>query len=425
LLLTQLNSMLNIPVSTSINMTLLYLYYFIGVTVISIITGVVPGIFLSNISEIKVLKKESIFTSRGFQRKILLTFQLVIVAVLINSTFIIKNQISYILNKDLGFNCENIVYLNLDKDLLAKKELLKNNLLKNNNIKYVSFSDELIGDGFAKGPKNIGEDERLCYFISVDPDYLELFHMKIKYGRNFLWEIKTDCKNSCIVNEAACKAFGIKNPTGKFTSDKEIIGVVNDFNFSSLQYKIEPLIISCGDGNVAQLKIYEKNQIETLNFIKKTCKDISPDFESDCSFLNTRIKNLYKSESNLKSSFIVYSMITLIIALLGLFGLTMFLIKKKTKETSIRKLYGARLRDTYKLLSKENVQIVFVSNILAIPISILAMKGWLNNFQFRADIGFLVYLKTFAITLAFTLIAISFFIYKTHKTNLVETLKHE
>ena len=425
LLLPQLSSLLNIPVSESINTSLIYLYYFIGVTGIGIITGVVPGTYLSNINEIKALKKELIFNTRGFQRKMLLVFQLIIVAVLLNSTFIIKRQINFVLNKDLGFNYENIVYFDLSKTLLDKKEILKNNLLKNPKIKNVSLSDGIIGEGFAKASNSIGDNEKLCYFYSVDPDYLELYQMDIKYGRNFSWDLKTDVNNRCIINEAACKAFGIENPVNKLIGNKEIIGVVKDFNFTSLHNKIEPLIINCGNGNVVQIKISGENQIETLHFIKKTCKDISPDFECDYSFLDNRIKKLYKSELDLKSSFAVYSIITLIIALLGLFGLTLFLIKKKTKEISIRKLYGARLTNTFRLFTTEQVWIVFISNLLAIPISLLVMNGWLNNFQFRVDIGFIVFLKTFLITMVFTLLAISFFIIKTHKTNLIETLKHE
>jgi putative ABC transport system permease protein len=406
-------------------MSILYLYYFIGVAVIGIITGVVPGMYLSKISETKALKNESIFNTRGFQRKILLIFQLIIVAILLNSTFIIKRQINYILNKNLGFNYENIVYMSLNKDIQDKREILKNYLLKNPKIKNIAFSDGLIGEGFPKTTKSIGEYEKLCYFYSIDPDYIRLYQMNIKYGRNFSWDLKTDSNNSCIINEAACKAFGIEDPLNKFMGNKEIIGVVSDFNFTSLHDKIEPLIINCGEGKIAQVKISGEKQLETLSFIKKICKEISPDFECDYSFLDTRIKKLYKSESDLKNSLAVYSMITLIIALLGLFGLTLFLIKKKTKEIGIRKLYGARLTDTFKLFTTEQVGIVFISNLLAIPASLLVIKGWLNNFQFRVEIGFLVFLKTFLITIVFTLLAISFVIIKTHKTNLIETLKHE
>jgi ABC-type antimicrobial peptide transport system permease subunit len=141
--------------------------------------------------------------------------------------------------------------------------------------------------------------------------------------------------------------------------------------------------------------------------------------------MENRIKTLYISEIKLKSSFVVYSGISLIISSLGLFGLTLFLIRKKTREISIRKLFGAKLSDTFKLFITEQVWIVIVSNMVAIPISLYVMKGWLNNFQYKVNIGYFVYLETLLLTLAFTILSISFFIVKTHKTNLIETLKHE
>jgi putative ABC transport system permease protein len=366
-----------------------------------------------------------LFKKGGQQRKILLFFQLFIVATSLNLTFSINRQIKYVLNKDLGFNYENIVYMKLDKDLYGRKAILKNNLLKNPKIKSVAFSDGLIGEGFGKSTKKIGETEKLCNFFSIDPAFLNLYQIKIKYGRNFSFDLMTDYSNSCLVNETACRAFGVENPVGKLVGNKEIIGVVNDFNFTSLHNRIEPLIINCAEGNIVQLKISSDNRDATLNSIMQLSKELSPDFKGEYSYMENRIRELYKSEINLKSSFILYSIITLIISSLGLFGLTLFLIRKKTREISIRKLYGAKLSDTFKLFIAEQVRIVVISNMVAIPISIFANKAWLNYFQYRVDIGFLIYLETLLITLVFTILAISFFIVKTHRTNLIETLNHE
>jgi putative ABC transport system permease protein len=128
---------------------------------------------------------------------------------------------------------------------------------------------------------------------------------------------------------------------------------------------------------------------------------------------------------NLKSSFAVYSAITLLIALLGLFGLSLFQAKKKTKEISIRKIYGAELNDTFQLFLKEQIRIVIISNAIAIPISLFLIAKWLTNFQYHIEIGVFVFVKTLVITTLFTVLAVSVLIIKTHKTNLVETLKHE
>jgi putative ABC transport system permease protein len=289
----------------------------------------------------------------------------------------------------------------------------------------VSFSDGLTGDGLTKRPVSLDDVKKLCNYNSIDPGYLPLYKIKLKYGRNFSFDLKTDFQNHCIINEEACRAFGVENPVGKLLGNSEIIGVVYNFNFTSLHNMIEPLVMTCGNGRIVQVKISALNQEETISYIKNTCKSISPDFEGNYSFLDNRIKQLYKSDLDLKSSFAVYSIITLIIALLGLFGLTLFTIRKKTKETGIRILYGARLNDTFSLFTRELIRIVIISNILAIPVSFLVMNKWLYYFQYRADIGFLVFLKTFLITITFTLLAVTFLILKTHKTNLIETLKHE
>lgn len=426
LLLPQLPSMFNLNISESLNRTILYLYFFIGVTIIGLLTGFFPGLFLSKINEIKALKNETFYNSRGIQRKLLLIFQLVIVALLLNSTFIINNQINYIFKKDLGFNYENVIYFKLNEELVDKKSTIKSNLLKNPKIEYVSFSTGLVGDGFGKAPIGNDENKKLCYFLSIDPDYMDLFKIEIKYGRNFSWDLKTDFENCCILNEKACKIFGIEKPINEKLGNKTVIGVVKDFNFTSLHNQIEPLVIYCEDyGNVAQVKISKYNQDETIHYIEKISKELSPAFNYNLSFINQRLKELYKSEFDLKSSFRVYSIITLIIASLGLFGLALFMIKKKTKEVSIRKLYGAKLNNTFMLLIKEYIRIVVISNLLAIPFTYFIMNNWLNNFQYKVDFGFFIFLKTFLLILLFTLMAISFMILKTHRINPMDTLKHE
>lgn len=168
-----------------------------------------------------------------------------------------------------------------------------------------------------------------------------------------------------------------------------------------------------------------ENQEEIIDFIKNTCSDISPDFDCNLSFLESQIMELYKSELDLKNSFKAYSIIAFAIALLGLFGLSLFIISKKTKEITIRKIFGAKLAETFKLLAKEQLWIVLISNILAIPITYFVMNYWLNNFYFRIDIGFIVYLKTFLITIILTLLAISFLVLKAYRITTIQSLNIE
>lgn len=425
-LLPQLSSLLNLIISESLDKSLLYVCYFIGVAIIGSITGFVSGITLSKISGNTVLKNGFFLNTRGLQRKILLFIQMLIVAILLNATFIINKQIKYVLGKDLGINTENVVCIHLDSMLINKGDILRNSLLYNPKVQSASFSSSLIGEGFSKAPFGKQDDSKLCCFYSVDPDYFSLYGIKIKSGRNFLRDLKTDFDKCCIVNEKACSDLGFSSPIGELLNNREIIGVVADFNYASLHNKIEPLIIHCSNtGNILQIRISPANQDKTLDFIRKTCKSISPTFDGNYAFLDYRIAALYSTELDLKRSFEVYASITLIIALLGLLGLTLFTVKKKIKEVSIRKLFGAILNDTIKLLAKEQLIIVVLSNVLAIPITYLLMTEWLSNFQYRIDIGIFVYSETFLITIVFTLFTVMYLIIKTHRLNLVETLKYE
>lgn len=426
LLLPQLCLLLNIGVSESFNRLSLYLLYFAGAIFIGTITGLFPGVFLSKVREIKALKGETVFNSRGLQRKILLAFQMLIVATLLNSTFIIKSQIDYIFKRDLGLSYENIVSFKLTEELRNKRNVIKDKLLKNPDIKRVSFSDNLIGDGFAKAPKGNNDNQQLCYFFSVDPDYFKLYNIKISKGRNFSWDLKTDFNESCILNEEACRVFGFENPLNKSLGDHKIIGVVQDFNFTSLHNQIEPLIIYCEEGgNTVQVKLSDKNQNSTIQYIDNVSEKEFPNYDFNYVIMKDRIKKMYKSELNLKSSFQFYSLITFIIALLGLFGLTLFLIKKKTKEVSVRKLFGARLKDTFILLINKQIVIVLIANIISVPVSYFFMQNWLSNFQYKVDIGCFVFLKTLTITVLLTISAMVVMILRVHKVNPIETLRME
>jgi putative ABC transport system permease protein len=431
LFLTEISSLLNISISKTSFSPGMYIWYFCGFAIIGFISGLIPGITLSKINVLKALKGESLINSRGWQRKALLIIQLVIVAIFLNSAFIFNRQMSFISGKDLGFNYGTIIYLNLDEILSGKKELLKTALVKNPNVVFVSYSDGMLGGGFCKSILEYNDDAMLCNIFSIDPDYLHLYQIEMMEGRNFTWDLASDFSNSCIINEETCRAFNLINPIGKEFNGRTIIGVVSDFHFSSLHQQIQPLVINalnikqCDNGSHVQIKGHPGNVNETKEFIEQACKNISPGFDGNFTFLEKRIEELYTSELDIKNSFQAYSIITFMIALLGLFGLFQFTVKKKAREVSMRKLFGAKLNNTFLLLAKGQMWFVFISNIVAIPITYFVMDNWLNNFQYRIEIGLLVFVQTFLITLAFTLLTILFLILKVHRANLIEALKHE
>jgi putative ABC transport system permease protein len=185
-------------------------------------------------------------------------------------------------------------------------------------------------------------------------------------------------------------------------------------------------VIYCSkDGSIAQTKISDVNQTHTIKHINNTCKNISPDFDFNYQYLENKIKTLYKSELDLKNSFQLYSIIMFIIVLLGLFSLNLFLLKKKKKEIGIRKLFGAKMHDTLLLMTRKQMWIVLFANIIAMPVTYLTMEKWLNNYPFRIDISYLIFLKTLLITIVFTILVISYLMLKVYKMNLINTLRKE
>lgn len=417
---------LDLHLNNSQNWGIIYSLFF-GITlIIGAIIGIIPGISISKINAIKTLKKESFFKSKGIPRKLMLILQLTIVSVLLNSSFIINKQIKYILSKDLGFNYENVVYFRLDKELEKKHDVLKDMLSENPDIKEISFSSSIMGDGFGKSTFENNNHAELCYFLSIDPDYIDLYKINIKEGRSFSWEMSGDSENACLVNEKACKLFQLTDPINEVIGNRKIVGIVSDFNFVSLHKSIEPLIIYCNrEELVVQLKIDNKNPGSTLDYINKVCHKLSPDNNIETSFLKDYLNDLYKGDYNLSKNFKVYSIATFIIALLGILALALFMIKKKKKEIAIRKLLGAKVKDTFLILAKEYFIIVLIANILAIPLTYNFMKKWIANFQYKISFGFSLFIGIFLIELIFTLLVILFIIIKSHRVNSAEILKEE
>ena len=428
LLLPHFCRLLNISIAESLNRSLLYLYYVVGIVVVGILTGLIPGILLARTDILRAKRNEAFLYSGGIQRKILLIVQLIILTVLLNSTFITNRQIKYVLTKDLGFQYENVIYFKLDSTLLNKREVLKDNLIAKPEVELVSFSNGLIGEVLVKFNARIANDDNARIFSgnSIDPDYIDLYKIELKQGRNFSWDFESDSNRCCLINEAACKAFNLKNPIGEEINMRTVVGVVNDFNFASLHNHIEPLVLLCSNkGDVVQIKISEEDQEETIAYIQNTCNSISHDFECNISFLDSRIKELYKSEQDLRNSFKIYSIITFIVALLGFVGLIQFTIKKKTKEVTIRKLFGATLNENYVLLAKDHIGIILISNILAIPITYYVMNSWLRNFQFRISMEYIIFLNTFLITLMLTLLAILVVALKIDRISVKQSFRYE
>ena len=409
----------------------------LSITIVTgIISGIYPAIVLSSFKPIDTLKsKITARTSRFSLRRVLVVLQFAISIILIIGTVIVYLQLHYILNKDIGLDKDNIVYINLSDELQKNPEALKSELLRNSNISSASVSGLLPIQIYSNGGgwKWEGKDpnqEELVSNISVDNDFLKTYDIKLKAGRFYSKEYPADDSMSIVINESFEKLMGFQNAVGKILSRGDrswnIIGVVNDFNFTQLQNKIGPLIIFPDPTpRYLAIKVNNTGLSETLDFIDKTCKQFDAKFVFDYEFLDKTFEKNYESQLRLGKLFNAFALLAIIISCLGLLGLASYVAELRTKEIGIRKVLGATSLQIVKLISKEFLLLVIIGNIIACPVAYYLVNRWLQDFAFRISIDWWVFVLAGGLTLLIALATVSIQAIKAATANPANSLKYE
>lgn len=409
----------------------------IGITIIvGIISGSYPAIFLSKFQPAESLKGNLSSNFKGaFLRKFLVISQFAIAITLFICTGIVANQMSFIKNKDLGFNKEHVIYMPIrSKATREKINLLKTELLKNSNIVKVAASSGLFGASGSEGTETVvGTNNQLKMMMRrsfVDYDYLKTMQMKIVKGRNFSLSHPSDSTSSVIINEAAVRKFGWDNPIGKQfegTPIKTVIGVVKDFNFFSLHSKIGPLVMSINPDQFYFLlvRVKPENISATVNFVKNTWNSVVPGRPFDYSFLDQTFNELYKNDERTGEMFGFFASLAIFIACLGLFGLAAYTGEQRIKEIGVRKVLGASVSSIVFLISKDFIKLVIISGIIAVPVSYFAMNYWLQDFAYRVNIGPGIFILATSLAFLIAFITISSQALKAATSNPVNAIKYE
>jgi putative ABC transport system permease protein len=424
--------------STGLYMGLISVVLFCG-----LMAGSYPAFYLSSLKPLSIIKG-GLNPNPGNAkfRRVLVIFQYSISALLIICTLIIGNQIKYMQNKSLGFNKNNIGYFSFpaNKDD-PKLETLKNELRNNPDIESVTKAEfnpfdigvtlnNLTWQGKRKG------DEVLFYNLAVDVDYDRTFQLKVVEGRFFSPEFATD-SSAIVINERAAEVMGFKNPIGEiitiYVGTRRIIGVVKDFHFKPLNYKIEPLIMNIGTNDLAGqrgvntffVKMKPGQLKSTIDFIKKTYNSFNPLLPLDFHFLDSDFDNLYRTEQRISKIFTCFSFLAIIISCLGLIGLSSFMTERRTKEIGIRKINGAKVIEIFSMLSKEYIIWVIISITIACPIAWYAMNIWLQNYAYHIDISWWVFALTGGMALLIALLTVSVQSYIAANKRPVEALRYE
>jgi putative ABC transport system permease protein len=407
-----------------------------AVVVIGFIAGSYPALFLSGFGPAAALKGP--VRKRpwiGRLRNVLVVFQFTVSIVLIMATLVVNRQIKYMVGMDLGYDKDSVVVIHNANVLGQQVEPFKRELLRNPNISGVTGSLAFPGtalDGNVHAPEGMSDSRAVSLsVIFADFDYLATMGMELAAGRNFSLEYQTDTA-AYILNETAVRLLGLKDPVGSRITDHiqlyTVIGVVKDFHFRTLHSEISPVALS---GNVppfanfVSLRLRTKDIPGTLEAIQRIWLTHSGGQPFVYSFLDDDVAAQYTAEQRTRTLSGIFSVLAVVIACLGLFGLAAFTAERRTKEIGIRKVVGASVPNLTALLVREFVRLVAVAFLVGAPLSYLAMDRWLGNFAYRTSVGIVPFLVAGILAVGIAVLTVSTQAAKVALRNPVESLRYE
>jgi putative ABC transport system permease protein len=428
------------PYEFSLNLRNILLFFAL-VFFISIVSGIYPATILSSFNPATTLKGNFSQSPRGnIIRKALVVFQFTMTIALIASILIINQQMRYLKNKPLGYDDNAVVEVkfNGQSAVINQYNVIRNQFLKNPYILNVSKHSQNVVGGLGNGwttTENLKGDEisTSLYHLNVDTTYLSTYNMKLAAGRFFSKDMPTDTTKSVLVNEAAVRTFGWQKPEnaigkrfGKGDQARYVIGVVKDFNFESLHKPVEALLIGYAQrGSSLSVKIDMAHADEAIRHIETAWRSLVPNVPLQYSFVDESLAKQYGNEKKMEGIFYGFSGLSLLIACMGLFGLSIFVVERKVKEIGVRKVLGASVSGIVALLSKDFLKLVLIAFLIACPLSWIFMNNWLQDFAYRIRIGWSVFAVAGLVALLIALLTVSFHAIKAAIANPVKSLRTE